>query len=268
MPGRGCSSRAQVSRSVAPTVIVDLDGVVWLAGEVLPDAAHAIGRLRSEGFTTLFATNNSSPTLETLLHRLDRAGIPANPEELITAAIAAASLLAAEQRVMVLGEPGLIEAVNAVGAVVTDVDPEVVLVGWDRSFTFDTIAAASSAVRRGARFIATNDDATHPTPRELLPGTGALVAAVATAAETPPTIAGKPGAAMVSLINGRSDNVCAVFGDRPATDGALATQLGVPFGHVLSDAVPAHDSLATYRGASLSIVVDQFLATRVSEAAT
>ena len=242
------------------TVVIDLDGVVWLAGEPLPEAADAVETLRAAGFTPLFATNNSSPTAQTLLGRLARAGIDATAQELITAAGAAASLLAPGERVMVLGDAGLLEAVGDRGCLIVEDDPDVVLVGWARTFGFDTIAAASTAIRRGARFIATNDDATHPTPDGLLPGTGALVAAVSTAAESTPTIAGKPGRAMVSLIEERADKIVAVIGDRPATDGALAIELEVPFGHVLSDAVPSRDAGATYAGSTLMTVVTELLA--------
>jgi ribonucleotide monophosphatase NagD (HAD superfamily) len=135
-----------------------------------------------------------------------------------------------------------------------------VIVGWSRSFTFDVIARVADVVRHGARFIATNDDPTHPTPEGLLPGTGALVSAIATAAETLPTIAGKPGKAMAALVQERSEKICMVIGDRPSTDGAFAQILGVDFGLVRSEATPAIADIGPLEGPSLLAVVEDFLA--------
>jgi ribonucleotide monophosphatase NagD (HAD superfamily) len=115
-------------------------------------------------------------------------------------------------------------------------------------------------VRAGARLIATNDDPTHPTPDGLLPGTGALVAAIATAAEQSPEIAGKPGAAMVALVSSRGQEVSLVIGDRPSTDGVFAAQLGAAFGLVRSDATPVEVAAPAYEGRSLLEVVERFLA--------
>lgn len=243
------------------TVVIDLDGVVWLAGEALPGGAEAVAALRSEGYGTLFATNNSAPTVSVLLERLATVGIDARPEELLTAAQAAAFAVTPGSRALILGEEGLREAASDCG-LIEDAHPEAVLVGWCRQFDFDLIAAAATAVRQGARFVATNDDPTHPTPSGLLPGTGALVAAIATAAETPALIAGKPGQPMVTLISERTHAIGLVIGDRPSTDGALAARLGVPFGLVTSEATPSHTLSPEHAGSDLLEVVTSFLSAR------
>ena len=170
----------------APTIVLDLDGVVWLAGEALPGSPQAVERLRSSGRRVLFVTNNSSPTLGQMVSRLGRIGIEADEADIITAAVAAASVLVPDSSAHVIGDRGVHEAVERAGVRATVEHPDAVVVGWERSFTFDGIAQAATNIRQGARFIATNDDPTHPTPEGLLPGTGALVAAIATASETAP----------------------------------------------------------------------------------
>ena len=244
------------------TAVVDLDGVVWLAGEPLPGVGAAVGQLRAAGLSVLFATNNSSPTIVELTERLARADIDASPDAVVTSAQAAAGAVPVGSSAMIIGEQGLHEAVaaRAVTAATTS-SPDAVIVGWKRSFDFDLIAEAATAIRGGAAFIATNDDPTHPTPTGLLPGTGALVAAIATAAEAPALIAGKPGEAMAALVEQRAGRVAIVIGDRPSTDGAFAQRLGAPFGLVTSVATPGTPGTTAHRAGSLLEVVEHFLAT-------
>jgi HAD superfamily hydrolase (TIGR01450 family) len=240
------------------TVVVDLDGVVWLAGEPLRGAGEGVRLLRAAGFAVIFATNNSSPTIAALVARLERAGIKAAPESIVTSAQAAALAVEPGTTAMVIGEEGLVEATKARG-LVADAKPASVLVGWQRQFDFSTVADAATAVRDGALLVATNDDPTHPTPEGLLPGTGALVAAIATASEQPPLIAGKPGALMAALVEARATGIALVIGDRPSTDGAFARRLGSPFGLVQSEATPEDTGRVDVTGASLLEVVTAFV---------
>lgn len=217
------------------TWVIDLDGVVWLAGEAIDGVRAAIGELRARGVRVVFATNNSAPTLSELLARMERAGIPASAEDLITSAQAAASMVAPGERVLALADGGAREALIERGAALVEVPPaEVVLVGWTHDFTFERLAVASGAVRAGARLIGTNEDPTHPTPEGLLPGAGALLAAVVTAAGREAQVAGKPHEAMIELIRRRHPEASLVVGDRPSTDGLLARALRLPFALVLS----------------------------------
>jgi 4-nitrophenyl phosphatase len=111
-------------------------------------------------------------------------------------------------------------------------------VGWTRGagFTFEGVDRAARAVRAGARLVGTNEDPTFPTPDGLIPGAGALLAAVAAASEATPEVAGKPHKATADAIAARvpQGELRAMVGDRPATDGALAAQLGIPFALVFS----------------------------------
>lgn len=217
------------------TWVVDLDGVVWLAEEPIPGSAQAVEQLRAAGARVLFATNNAAPSVAELLGRLNRAGIEVAPDDLVTSAQAAAMMLDPGSTAFPCAEGGVVEALEQRGVtVVTEGPADAVVVGWTRRFDFELLAATATLVRGGARFIGTNEDATHPTPERLLPGSGALLAAVATAAQATPEVAGKPHEAMVALVRLRADDAVLVVGDRPSTDGALARKLGLPFALVRS----------------------------------
>lgn len=234
--------------------VIDLDGVIWLAGEPIAGVGEAIERLRGSGARVVFASNNSSPTVAELLQRLERAGIEALPHEVVTSGQAAASMIEPGCTALVLGDEGVVEALDARGVhsvvAVDGFDPstdgpevDAVIVGWTHRFDFDLLATANRAVRGGARLIGTNEDPTHPTPDGLLPGAGSLLAAVATAAGTTPEVAGKPHEPLARLVSERAGHVTAVVGDRPSTDGALAKHLGAPFALVLSGVTAPGDPL-------------------------
>jgi HAD superfamily hydrolase (TIGR01450 family) len=220
--------------------VVDLDGVVWLAGEAIVGSAAAVARLREAGARVLFATNNSALTVATIIERLARIAIPATPEDIATSSRALASLLEPGTRVLALAERGVTEALASRGVTIVEEGPaDAVAVGWTREFDFDRLARAAETVRAGARLYGTNDDGTFPTPSGLLPGAGALLAAVATASGVAPIVAGKPNEPMVQLVRQMTGHPVAVVGDRPATDGVFAERLGVSFGLVLSGVTPA-----------------------------
>ncbi len=227
--------------------IVDLDGVIWLTGEPIGAVAEAVAHLRSCGIRLAFATNNSAPTTDELLARLDRIGVAASAGDLATSAAAVASMLDPGQSVRLLAEGGVTEALEARGVrTVTGggcVTVDAAVVGWSHVFDFDSLAATATAARTSGRLIGTNEDPTHPTPNGLMPGSGALLAAVATASGVVPEIAGKPHAPMASLMKDRfgfddGDPGVVMIGDQPRTDGALAQRMHLPFGLVDSGVTP------------------------------
>ncbi len=233
-------------------VLCDLDGVVWLAHRPIPGAVEAIGQLRAAGHRVMFVTNNSTATVDTTEAALERIGINARGE-VVTSALATASLVPPGSRVLVVGEQGLVEAMRARGARVVDgvttdparppEQPDVVVVGMCRHFDYPLLARAAAAVRAGARLIGSNDDATYPTPDGEVPGGGSILAAISTAAGVVPTIAGKPHAPMAELVRTvvgpRLLDDAWMVGDRPATDGAFAAALGCRFALVRSGVTPA-----------------------------
>jgi 4-nitrophenyl phosphatase len=239
--------------------ILDLDGVVWLAGQPIEGVGEAVGLLRRHGVRVVFATNNSAPTVDELIERMRRAGIDAVAEDIITSAQAAAALIRPGESVLALADGGAREALVARGARLAEAGPvDAVVVGWTRDFTFDRLAQAADAVRAGARLIGTNEDPTHPTPTGLLPGSGALLAAVTTAAGQAAQVAGKPYQPMTDLIRAHHPDISVVVGDRPSTDGLLARALGAPFALVLSGVTSAGDPVeppADVTAADLSALV-------------
>jgi 4-nitrophenyl phosphatase len=223
------------------TWVLDLDGVVWLADQPIAGAADAVARLRAAGERVLFATNNSYPGVADQEAKLAGVGIAARGD-VVTSAMAAAGLVEPGQRVLVAGGPGVREAVTARGATAVDAgDPaaddaavDVVAVGFHREFDYERLRRAARAVEAGARLVATNDDATYPTPDGPIPGGGSLVAAVAYAAGVTPVVAGKPHAPMADLVRAVGGDDGTVVGDRPETDGAFARRLGYRFALVLT----------------------------------
>jgi glycerol-1-phosphatase len=217
------------------TWAIDLDGVIWLTGQPIDGVSGAVSALRDAGIRTLFATNNSAPTRAQLHERLANCGITADDADLLSSADVAAAMVPPGSSVLVLADDGVREALERRRVTMVEKGPaDAVIVGWTRGFTFDSVTEAARTVRGGARLIGTNEDPTHPTPDGLLMGGGALLAAVATAAETTPEVAGKPHRPTADAIKGMADDVRVMVGDRPSTDGALAGQLKVPFALVLS----------------------------------
>ena len=234
---------ASAALAEASVWIVDLDGVLWLAGEPIGDVAGAVAALQHHGARVIFATNNSAPTSAQLLERLASVGVVAGPDDLVTSARVAASLLEPGERVHLLAEAGVREALDDRGVrIASGDDADAALVGWSRHFDFDALAAVARVARATGRLIATNTDPTHPTPEGLLPGSGALLAAVATASGVAPQVAGKPNPPMVEYIRHHvlgGAGTAVMVGDQPGTDGLLAERLGIPFALVDSGVTPA-----------------------------
>jgi HAD superfamily hydrolase (TIGR01450 family) len=220
-------------------VCCDLDGVIWRGEEAISGAAGGVARLRDAGLRVVFLTNNSGGRVADNVGRLVAMGIAAGPADVATSAQAAAALLTRDlaegARVLACAGAGVIEALEASGFAVVEEGPaDAVVVGWHRTFDYERLRRAADVVRSGARFVATNLDPTYPAAQGLLPGAGAIAAAVSTASGRAPEVAGKPEPATVALVRARFGDHGVMVGDRPSTDGALADALGWPFALVLS----------------------------------
>jgi 4-nitrophenyl phosphatase len=220
-------------------VCCDLDGVVWRGDTPIAGSADAIARLRGAGWHVVFTTNNSSLRIVEYVQRLARFGIGADADDVCTSAQAAATVVASGSvpgaSVLACAGPGVVEALETRGLrVVTQPPVDAVVVGFHRGFDFDGLTRAADAVRGGARYVATNLDPTYPIDGGVVPGAGALAAAVSTAAGHEPEVAGKPAKPMADLVRSRYGDIGVVVGDRPTTDGAFAAALGWPFALVLS----------------------------------
>lgn len=217
------------------TWALDLDGVLWRGETAIPGSAGAVAALRERGERVVFLTNNSHERVDAYVAKLGRVGVPASPDDVVTSGQAAASLLERGTTALVCGGPGVVEALDAAGVkVVVEGAADAVVVGWHSTFDYGRLTVATCAVLHGARLVGTNDDATYPTADGLIPGGGALLAAVAYASGATPEVAGKPNPAMVELVSRRVGPVDVMVGDRPNTDGLLARNLGAKFALVLS----------------------------------
>jgi len=223
---------------------LDLDGVVWLGDVPIPGSSGAVARLRDAGVPVAFVTNNSYAPRGVVAEKLARHGIDAG-DDVITSAMAAAVLVEPGERVVVCGGPGVVEALTDRGAEIVDdphdVSADVVVVGYDPGFDYDGMRRAATAVRAGARLVATNDDATYPTPDGLIPGAGSILASIVTASGVTPEVAGKPQPPMVDVVRAHLGEVTIVVGDRPDTDGWFASAIGAPFGLVLTGVIGPDD---------------------------
>ena len=244
-----------MKNSSAAPILCDLDGVVWLSHEPIAGSIEAIAALREAGHRVLFVTNNSYAKVASQEETLAALGIPA-VGDVLTSSGAAATLLKAGQRVLVAGGPGVVEAVESVGAIVagrtddgssqeaqkiSDANIDAVIVGFHKTFNFESMRRASAAVRAGALLIGTNDDATYPTSTGVIPGGGSILAGIATASGVSPIVAGKPFAPMGELVRrtlGVTDlSSCWMIGDRYSTDGVFAKTIGAKFALVTSGIV-------------------------------
>lgn len=213
------------------TFLFDLDGVVYIGEKPLPGARSALRRLRKRGKTLRFLTNDPRPTREGVAARLGRLGIEASVQEVVTCGWSTALYLrrTGVQSAYVVGSEGLGQELGRAGIEITgDENAEAVVVGCDERVSYSDIRRAVWLIGRRARFIATNEDPTFPTPNGPAPATGAIVAAVRTASGAEPHVVGKPHAPMFEAALKDLDPTAAVMiGDRLATDILGAHQQGI-----------------------------------------
>jgi HAD superfamily hydrolase (TIGR01450 family) len=242
--------------------VFDLDGVIWRGATPIAGGVLGAQQVIAAGLDVLFVTNFSYSRLADQEARLAGLGISATGR-VITSAMAAAELVEQGERVLVCAGPGVVEALTARGAIVVTEGPsDVVVVGYHPEFDYARLTAACRAVWAGARLVATNDDATYPSTDGLLPGGGALLAAVTTATGATATIAGKPYRPMCETVWRRlgRDRPAVVVGDRPDTDGRFARALGYEFALVLSGVTAqaaGSDPTPDYVGADALEVITQ-----------
>jgi HAD superfamily hydrolase (TIGR01450 family) len=209
------------------TVLCDLDGVVYRGGRVLHGAGEALARLAEAGVRTIFITNNSTRTPENAAAKISSlAGVAVAPDDVVTSSLATVGLLGpADGPVYIVGEDGVSDAVARAGLSVTEKGDEArsVVVGLTRSLSYEMLGEAMKALMAGARFIATNNDHTFPTETGVMPGAGAIVAALEAASGRTPVVAGKPHAPMREFVRSMGVTRAWVIGDRLDTDIALAS---------------------------------------------
>ncbi|MFC5711178.1 TIGR01457 family HAD-type hydrolase [Thalassorhabdus alkalitolerans] len=180
--------------------LIDLDGTVYRGKEIIPEAVEFVSSLKEQNLPYLFVTNNSSETPESVAQKLQNMGIPCETKHVFTSSMATASYLTEQrekQSAYVIGEDGIQKALEQAGITYEEDQPGFVVMGIDRSITYEKLAKAALAVRNGARFIATNKDVSLPSERGLLPGNGSFVSVISLSTGVEPTVIGKPESIIV-----------------------------------------------------------------------
>jgi NagD protein len=219
-----------MSRREIHSWLMDMDGVLVREEHLVPGADRFIGRLRELGTPFLVLTNNSIYTRRDLAARLQASGLEVPEESIWTSALATSRFLE-DQRpggsAFVIGEAGLTTALHQAGYTLTERHPDYVVLGETRTYSFERITHAIRLVAGGARFIATNPDATGPTPDGPLPATGSVAALISRATGVEPYFVGKPNPLMMrsalNAIDAHSETT-AMIGDRMDTDIVASRQ--------------------------------------------
>ena len=256
MTGAGLIGSEQAPADRFDLALVDLDGVAYRGHLPIPWAAESILEARGRGLHVIFVTNNASREPQTVADQLAALGMPTPPGDVLTAAQAAAGLLATRlspwARVLVVGSDALRTAVREAGFVVVDSaddHPAAVAQGYGPQVGWPQLAEAAYAVAGGAWFVASNLDLSLPTERGFAPGNGALVGAVRAATGVVPDSAGKPEPGMYRLAVQRAGaSAPLVVGDRLDTDLAGARAADYPGLHVLTGVSSARDDVLAAPG--------------------
>ena len=231
--------------------LTDMDGVLVHEQRALPGAADFIAALQANDRPFLVSTNNSIFTARDLRARLLASGIDIPERAIWTSALATAQFLAdqaAGGSAYVIGEAGLTSALHDAGFVLTETDPDYVVLGETRTYSFATITQAIRLIERGARFIATNPDATGPSAEGPLPATGSVAAMITRASGIAPYFVGKPNPLMMrsalNAIDAHSESTVMV-GDRMDTDVISGIEAGMRTILVLTGSTRA-EAVAAY----------------------
>ncbi|GHH76643.1 acid sugar phosphatase [Streptomyces sulfonofaciens] len=213
--------------------LTDMDGVLIHEGVPIPGADAFIKKLRESGRPFLVLTNNSIYTARDLHARLSRMGLDVPVQNIWTSALATAKFLG-DQRpsgtAYVIGEAGLTTALHDIGYVLTDHDPDYVVLGETRTYSFEAMTKAVRLIKGGARFICTNPDETGPSAEGPLPAAGSVAALITKATGKEPYFAGKPNPLMMRTgLNaiGAHSETSAMIGDRMDTDVLAGLEAGM-----------------------------------------
>lgn len=228
--------------------LIDMDGVIYRGNELIEGASEFVAQLRERGIPFTFLTNNSQRTRRDVAAKLARMGIEAESQHVFTCAMATARFLASQKphgTAYVIGEGGLLNALHQNGYAIVDHDPDYVVVGEGRTFTFEMVEKATQMIFDGAKLIATNLDPNCPTSNGgIRPGCGAIVAMLEAATGVKAFSVGKPSAIMMRAarkeLDLSTDETC-MIGDTMSTDVLGGVQLGFHTILVLSGGTQPED---------------------------
>ena len=213
--------------------LTDMDGVLVHENKPIPGAADLLAQWRDAGIPFLVLTNNPFYTPRDLSARLRISGLEVPEDRIWTSALATAEFLRSQHpggTAFVIGEAGLTTALHEAGYVMTETQPDYVVIGETRNYSFDRITQAIRFINAGARFIITNPDATGPTPSGIVPATGSFAALITHATGKAPYVVGKPNPMMfrsaMNRIGAHSENT-GMIGDRMDTDVVAGIEAGL-----------------------------------------
>jgi NagD protein len=233
--------------AIKKSFLLDMDGVLVRGRTPIPGAQEFITRLTETGTKFLVLTNNPMYTPRDLQHRLKSEGLDIPEDRLFTSAMATAKFLNNQRpngSAFVIGEAGLTQALYDIGYVLTSTNPDYVVLGETTFYNFERITQAIRFVAAGARFIATNPDATGPSEKGIMPACGAMAALIEKATGIMPYYIGKPNPLMMRsalrYLDAHSEETIMV-GDRMDTDVIAGMESGVETILVLSGVTKAED---------------------------
>ncbi|MET0133351.1 MAG: HAD-IIA family hydrolase [Kibdelosporangium sp.] len=228
--------------------LMDMDGVLVHEEHMVPGVDEFLAELRANEIRFHVLTNNSIYTPRDLRARLSRTGLDVPETSIWTSALATAKFLDSQRpggSAFVIGEAGLTTALHEIGYVLTDRDPDYVVLGETRTYSFTAITRAIRLVEEGAKFIATNPDATGPSREGSLPATGAVAALIERATGRKPYFVGKPNPLMMRSalrsLGAHSENTL-MIGDRMDTDVRAGLEAGLQTILVLTGISDDHTS--------------------------
>ncbi len=233
-------------------LIVDMDGVLWRGDQPIGDLPAVFQAISERGLRITLATNNATLSISQYVNKLLKLGVHLQPDQIVNSSQAVAHYLLKAYphggTVFIVGENGLADTLQGMGFSVIDALPEsldknltgeilAVVAAMDRHMTYEKISAATRLIRMGIPFLGTNPDRTFPTPQGLIPGAGAVLAAIEAASDVKPVIIGKPSPEMYLVALDRmkvSPQHALVVGDRLETDIAGGQKIGCRTALVLS----------------------------------
>ena len=228
--------------------LIDMDGVLVEGKTIIPGADKFIDKPKKQNRKFLVLTNNPLYTPRDLAHRLQEAGIDIEETQIFTSALATAAFLHNQRpdgKAFVLGESGLTEAIHNIGYIITDINPDYVVLGETMAYDFQGIKKAIRLIyNSGARFIATNPDPSGPSEGGIVPACGAMAALIESASGVSPLFIGKPNALMMrtalNYLNVHSEETI-MIGDRMDTDIVAGVTSGMETVLVLSGVTKKED---------------------------
>jgi 4-nitrophenyl phosphatase len=223
------------------SLIVDMDGVLWRGSQSIGDLPAIFDKIAACGLKVVLATNNATLSVEQYLSKLGSMGVILKDWQVITSSTATALYIKHFHpeggKVYIIGEDGLVQTLAKNGFDYAEQDVLAVVAGMDRQLTYEKLKRATLLIRSGIQFIGTNPDRTFPTPEGLVPGAGAILAAIEVATDQKPLVIGKPAPAMYQVALDRLVSLpheTLVVGDRLETDIVGAQILGCKTALVLS----------------------------------